>query len=624
MDPRLQRYYERELQHIRDVGGEFAKQYPKIAGRLGLEAFKCADPYVERLLEGFAFLAARVQLRIDAEHPRFTQQLLSMVLPQYLAPTPSMLVAQFWPEPTEAALADGLVIPRDTVLSTLAAEDDTPCKFGTGHEVTLWPLEVVDAKYFAYGKDVAALGVGLREGTRAAIRLRLRTTADLNFDQLALDQLPVYLRGTGEQPMHVYEQLLANAVGFLVRPATANPEWQEWFEADSIRRTGFDESQALLPRTPRSFEGYRLLREYFAFPERFRFVEFCGLQRAIRRCAGADLEILVLLDRSDELLDETLDGDNFALFCAPAINLFERRADRISIDGHSNEHHVLVDRTRPMDFEVYDVVRAIGVGGGDDVDQEFRPFYACYDRRDSSRERAYYTLRREPRQLSRSQRRGGSRSKYIGSETYLSLVDGNEAPYSSDLRQLSLRVLCTNRDLPLQVPVGQGASDFTLDVTLPLVGIKCVDGPTRPRESLADGDFAWRLINHLSLNYVSLVDSGDQGAEALREILRLYADEREPYVRAMIDDGVLSVGSKPITRRVPAPGPSAFGRGLEITLECDESGFEGSGVFLFGAVMDHFFSKYVTLNSFTETVVRTAERGEIVRWPARLGQRSVL
>lgn len=625
MDPRLQHEYERELQHIRDLGGEFAEQFPKIAGRLGLESFKCADPYVERLLEGLAFLTARIQIRLDAEHPRFTEQLLSMVLPQYLAPTPSMLVAQFEPTPTEGGLAEGLEIERGTSLRTLATGDDTTCQYRTGHAVTLWPLKVAEATYLAFAKDIAAAGIPTVKGAKAAIRICVKTTADVPVSALALDALPIFVRGSGGQPVRILEQILGDSVGLVVRPLGAKSGGHV-LPRSRLRPRGYGEDEALLPRAPRSFEGYRLLREYFAFPERFSFVEFAEIGDAVR--AGGDaqgFELIVLLDRPDASIEETLDADNFALFCAPAINLFRRRADRVALDGHSVEHHVVVDRTRPMDFEVFDVASAVARGGSDETEQEFLPFYASFDRREGGHGRAYYTLRREPRRLSARQRQKGKRSKYVGGETFMSLVDGDEAPFRADLKQLALEVWCTNRDLPLHAPVGQSESDFTMDLTLPLDRIRCIEGPTRPRESRAEGDVAWRLIHHLALNYVSLLDSEDGGgAEAIREILRLYADAREPHLRRLVDEGLVSVSSKVISRRMPMPGPMTFGRGLEIELHCDEGGFEGSGVFLFGAVMEQFFAKYVSLNSFTETVLSTAERGEIMRWPARLGRRSAL
>src|SRR5688572_18807568 len=130
MDPRLLQYYNLELQHLREMGAEFAEQFPKIAARLGMNGLEVTDPYVERLLEGVGFLAARVHLKLDAEFPRFTQALLETVYPHYLAPTPSMLVAQCSPDPNDPNLATGFTVPRgSTMQGVMAGDDATACEF---------------------------------------------------------------------------------------------------------------------------------------------------------------------------------------------------------------------------------------------------------------------------------------------------------------------------------------------------------------------------------------------------------------------------------------------------------------------------------------------------------------
>lgn len=624
MDPRLLKYYNRELQYMREMGGEFAREFPKIAGRLGLDGFECADPYVERLLEGFAFLAARVQLKADAEFPRFTQHLLQIVYPHFLAPIPSMAVVQFQPDMSEGSLMNGFVVRRDSVLrSPLGKGEQTPCEYRTAHDVTLWPVEITEAEYFTYSREVGAIDLPVLQQARAGVRLRLRSTAGLTFDKLALDSLTLFLRG-GELAMRLYEQLLANRLAMVVRPARRPPAWTEVVDRSRIKSVGFDDRQALLPYPARSFHGYRLLHEYFAFPDRYLFVELAGLAPAVRRCKENELEVLVLLDRADPSLLNVVDAAKFALYCAPAINLFPRRADSIHLSERQSEYHVVPDRTAPMDFEVYDVTGVVGSGTSATSDQEFLPFYSRTNLSAHARDRAYYTTRRVPRVLSARQRDTGTRASYVGSEVFLSLVDADEAPYPTDLKQLALTTLCTNRDLPLLLPVGQGRTDFTLQSGAPVGAVRCLSGPTGPRPSRAEGEFAWRLISHLSLNYLSLVDSDErQGAAALRDLLLLYGGDSEPSLQIQAE-GLKSVQSSPIVRRIPNSGPIAFGRGLEATVTFDEAAFEGSGVFLLGAVLEQFMARYVSVNSFTETVIKTLKRGEIIRWPARIGRRHAL
>lgn len=622
MDPRLLGYYNRELQHVREMGGEFAREFPKIAGRLGLESLECSDPYVERLLESFAFLTARVQLKIDAEFPRFSQHLLQMVYPHYLAPTPSMAVVEMQPNVSEGALADGYRIARGAVLRGLTdRRTETACEYRTAHDVTLWPLELVGAEYTSFLADLGALR--LPGKGKAALRLRLRAAGGLTVDHLALGELPIFLRSGDEVAMRLYELLMAHTVGLVARPGGAGQRGSQVMADASVSPLGFDDEQALLPHGPRSFQGYRLLQEYFAFPSRFLFFNLYGLADAVRRCPDPEIEIIVVFDTQDPRLEKAVGASQFALFCTPAVNLFPRRADRIHLTASASEYHVVPDRTRPMDFEVHAVTEVVGYGTGTDEKQEFLPFYATSDQSPTDGT-AYYTVHRQPRVLSTKQRAQGPRSGYVGSEVFLALVDPDEAPFRSQLKQLAVGVTCTNRDLPLHLPVGQGASDFSLEAGAPVVAIRCVAGPTSPRPSHAHGDPTWRLISHLSLNYLSLTDAADGGgASALRELLALYGDSGDAVVHRQIE-GVRSVTPKCVTRRLPFPGPAAFGRGTEVTVVCDETGFEGMGVFLLGAVLERFFSKYVSINSFTETALKTVQRGEIARWPARIGRRPLI
>jgi type VI secretion system protein ImpG len=624
MDPRLLRYYNRELQHVREMGAEFAREYPKIAGRLGMDSTEVADPYVERLLEGFAFLAARVQLKIDAEFPDFTQNLLELVYPDYLAPLPSMAVVQFEPIMEEGALADGPVVPRHTSLQSITGRGErTACEFRTAHDVSFWPIEVTEAKYYNSAGALATIDVNRLENVRAGIRLRLHTTGGLAFSDLSIDKLMIFLKGTGQVPYRLYEQLLGNTTAVLIRPQGKRQSWADYLPGTCLRGAGFQSSESLLPPSRRSFEGYRYLREYFAFPERFLFTELSGLQQSVSKCASTELEVIFLFNRRDTELENIIDRDNFALNCTPVINLFPKRADRIHLSGREHEFHVLPDRTRPMDFEVWSVGDVVGYGTSADPEQEFHPFYACHDQT-ALGETAFFTARRQPRRLSSRQRKKGTRSSYIGSEIFISVVDPNRAPYRSDLRQLGVTTMCTNRDLPLHMPLGKGQTDFTLDTGAPVESIRCIAGPTKPKPSFAGGDITWRLISHLSLNYLSLVDGhADDGASALRSLLSLYADENDQAALRQIE-GLRSIRTRAVNERIPTDGPIAFGRGLEVTLTCEDTAFEGIGVFLLGSILKEFFAKYVSVNSFTKTVLESTERGEVMRWTPKLGQVQIL
>lgn len=624
MNPQLLRYYNQELQHLREMGAEFARQFPKIAGRLGMEGIEVADPYVERLLEGVGFLAARVQLKIDAEFPRFTQRLLEIVYPNYLAPTPAMLIAQLRPDPGETNLARGFTVPRGSSLrSTLGKGDLTPCEFRSAQDVTLWPVELIGAEYFSFAPDLPIAALPVAQRVKGGVRLRLKCTAGLTFNQLSMESLRLFFAGSDELAYQLHELCLGACAGVLVAPAQRPWPWYEFVDAAKVQGVGYADTEAVLPTTLRSFQGYRLLQEYCAFPQRFLFVDIAGLGAAVQRHTGDELEIVLLFERGAAALEGLVDIGNFALFCTPAINLFPKRADRIHLSDATADFHVVPDRTRPMDYEVYEVGSVVGYGVGNAGEQPFLPLYATHHDEDPEHQ-AYFMIHREPRRMSAAQQRIGARSSYIGSEVYLSLVDPNEAPYRSDLRQLAVTTLCTNRDLPLQMPLGAGKSDLTLDSAAPVTSIRVVKGPTKPAAPLVDGAIAWRFISHLSLNYLSLLNSNArEGAAALRELLALYAASADAGTRKQIE-GVRSISVKPTVRRLPAPGLIAFGRGLLIELELDDLLFQGYSPFLFGAVMEQFFARYVSINSFTETVLRSPGRGEIMRWIPRCGERPIL
>jgi type VI secretion system protein ImpG len=625
MDPRLLNHYNQELQHLREMGAEFAEQFPKIAARLGMEGIEVADPYVERLLEGAAFLAARVKLKLDAEFPRFTQHLLEIAYPNFLAPTPAMLVAQFQPDLNEANLARGVKLPRGTTIrAALGSSERTACEFRTAQDLTLWPLQIVSAKYFSYAPDLPINTLPVGNKVKGGIRLRLQSTAGLNFNQIALDSLRLYFSGADETANTLHELCLGACLGMLVGPGNKPTDWREFIPGSAVRSVGFADEEALLPVSLRGFQGYRLLQEYFAFAQRFLFADLTGLAPAFGRHTGNELEIVLLFGKGEAALENVVDGDNFALHCTPAINLFPRRTDRIHLSEGTYEYHVVPDRTRPMDFEVYEVTDVRGFGIGADSEQAFFPFYAA-NHRENRQHPAYFMIKREPRLLSAGQKQNGSRTGYIGSEIFLSLVDSAEAPFRSDLRQLAVSVLCTNRDLPLLMSLGGGKTDFNLDAAAPVQSVRCIKGPSRPTSPLREGGQAWLAVNHLSLNYLSLMDNDAQsGASALREMLDLYASGADRAGMNKQIEGLKSIGVQPTVRRLPLPGPIVCGRGLEITLEIDELAFHGGSAFLFGAVMERFFARYASINTFTETILRSGARGEIMRWPARMGGRAVL
>lgn len=623
MDTRLLEYYNQELAYLREMGAEFAQQFPKVAAHLRLPEGEPPDPYVERLLEGFSFLTARVRLKMDAEFPRFTEGLLESVCPGYLAPLPSMAVVRFAPMINEGSLARGVLLPAGTALKARPADgEQTACEFRTAHDVTLWPLELARVALTGAPTDVSLAHPGIAREVRGALRIRLKLRGGATFSQLPLDRLMFYLAGPERIALQLLELVGAHALGVVCHEAGSSPRWQYPLGPDAIVHEGFGAEQALLPDDGRTFQGYRLMREYFAFPARFLFFSINGLQPALRRAAGDELELTILLDKQEAALESAVGTEHLALNCTPAVNLFARRADRIPVAPRTREHHVVVDRGCPLDYEVHTVERVVGHLDAGEQAQAFRPFHASYAA-DGGNFGAYWSAHREPRLVSAQARANGSRTGYIGSETFITLVDGQCAPFDERIRYLSVDTLCTNRDLALLLPSGSEAG-FTLKVSAPVERIEMLAGPSRPRAPIAQGAAAWRLISHLGLAYQTLTDlDEEEGAHRLRELLTLHTDAADASARMQID-GIRGVAYTPVFHRLPAAGPLMFGRGVEVAVTVDDHAFSGESPYLLGAVIEQFFARHVSINTYSAAVLRSVQRGALARWPARVGRRPAI
>jgi len=631
MDPRLLRLYSDELTHLREVGAEFAREFPKIASRLGLEGMEVTDPYVERLLEGFAFLAARVQLKLESEQPRLIAHLLEATYPNFLAPVPSMMVARFGIDPADPNLVKGHAVPRGSaIVSELARGQDTRCEFRSAHEVTLWPVELVDAQYFSYASDLPLARLPGAQGARGGLRIRLRSGGGALFSQLGMDRLSFFISAPDDLAFRLHELVLAAASGTWVRAEGIDDAARQWRGADSVRPLGFAAGEALLPESLRAFSGYRLLQEGAAMPQRLLFFEIGSLAERLAGAACDEIELVVFLQRGDPALEALVDAKSLALFCTPAINLFHKRLDRIQLGPGAWEYHVVPDRTRPMDYEVHSIATVTGYGTGRVAQQDFLPLYASFHEESAaSREDAhgFYTVRREPRLLSPRQKQHGSRSSYIGEEVYLSLVDPRHAPYREDVRQLSVAAWVSNRDLPTLLangPSGGAGSPWRLESPGPVMRVDVLRGPTRPVTRRPVGELGWQLVSHLTLNHLSLVgETPAHAAAALRTMLQLYAPP-EDAAWARLVEGVRALQARSVVRRLPFQGPLTFGTGVELVLELDELAFQGSSAFAFASVLERFFARHAAINSFTQLTLRTPQRGDVMRWPPRIGSRETV
>jgi type VI secretion system protein ImpG len=603
---------------LRETAREFGEEHEAVAGRLGLKTPTDPDPYVERLLEGVAFLAARVQLKQQDQYPEFTQHLLQAVQPHYLAPTPSICVAGLEPKEGDPALVTGHTVPRGTELTAVArGQGDVPVIFRTGHDVTLWPLRIAEAEYLSSRAAVAPYATFANVRAEAGLRLRIVATGGAALAQIKPEALPIYLDGSEAVPGELYRQLAGETLAAIAQPVGASRGWRRLPLPDQI---GFEEECALLPAEQRSFRGYRLLAEYFACPERFLFVRLLDLATAFGEVPddAAGCDVVFLFNRNAPPLAGAVGPANFRLFATPAVNLFEKQVGRVQVTPYDHEYHVVPDRTRPLDFEVYRLLDVQAFARDDPAPRPVVPLYAFGALLYNWREALFYTTQLRTRRLSTKEQRLRRRGDYVGTETWLSLTAPGDAARLDDISELGIRALVTNRELP-ELLEFRGDSHFAISGE-PVRTVSVLRSPTRPRPPLGIHDAAWRVIGHLTPNYATLAPRQESDAALLRDHLALYGRQDDPVLRRQVDS-LQTIRSRQLTRRVPGLDRMAMALGLQIHLKLDDGGFENGRLFLFAAVVERFLAEFATVNSFTETHFETPMEGVFVRWPPRIGRR---
>lgn len=607
-------YYERELTYLRRLGAEFAQQYPKVAARLQLEAGRCEDPHVERLLEGFAFLAARVHRRLDDDFPEISQALLEMLHPQLVRPLPAMGIVEMTLDPAQGRLPDGFRVPRGAVLNTRPVQG-VPCTFRTAYDTTLWPLTVQAAEWTS--PDRVGAGAHGREAV-GAIRLELHAFDGVALDTLALDALRLHLAGDANVVDTLYELLANHAVQVVVRNPDRPSASPVLLGAQAVVPVGFGEQEAMLPYPTRTFAGFSLLQELFAFPEKFHFLELRGLRAALRAVqATGRVEIGILLssfERAErrQAVELGLSARTFRLGCTPVVNLFQQSAEPILLTERTYEHLVVPDARRRLELEVWSVDDVTLIEHEQQTSRTIPPLYSQRHTGTGRGDDLYWHTARRPATWRVDK----------GTDVFLAFTDLSATVRAPDADVVSVHVTCFNGDLPSRLPFGTDArSDFELLAGGPLQRIMAVTTPTRTVQPALGKALLWRMISSLSLNHLSLVDVS---AEALQELLRLHNVSGALAAERQID-GLVGVRSVPSFARVAAEHGIAFARGRRVELEFDEEQFAGGGMFLFASVLERFLALYASMNSFTQVSVRSRQRRRIVAdWPARAGWRTLL
>ncbi len=601
MDDELLNYYEQELTFIREMGVEFAKKYPKIAGRLLLEPDKCEDPFTERLIEAFAFLSGRIHKKIDDDFPEITESLLSIIYPHYINPIPSMSIVKFGPVKQNIPAA-GYKLNKNIMLYSKPV-NGTPCQFTTCYPVTIWPVEVVSAGLQDPKKPL--------KDARQVIVIQLKTFNNINFSELNWENLRFSLNGPQQHVYHLYELLLNNVCHIECEYKNKQGLTERIsLSADDIKPVGFESDEVMLPYSSRSLPGYLLLFEYFCFPEKFLFFDLSNLGIFKKTNIKDTIDICIYINREAKS-NLVINKDTFCINTTPVINLFKRIAEPIRIEHTKTNYHVIPDIRRQEATEIYSIDRVTASSvSSPGKEFEFSPFYSLRHHLDDD----YVNVRRAYWNI---QRQDAGKKGDNGTEVFLSFADLNFEAVDPEAEILTVYTTCTNRDIPGRLPFGDSSGDFDMEVAAPVSRINCLIKPTPSRRPSLEGALQWRLISHLSLNYLSIVRGGE---DALREILRIYDFDNSPSTRQQIN-GIVSVQSQHVTKRIGM----SFSRGVRVTIEFDEDKFVGAGLYLFASVLERFLGQYVSINSFSQLVVKTIQRKEVLKeWAPRSGNQVLL
>lgn len=644
-------HYERELAFLRTRAADFAQRYPKIAGRLQLSGDVGDDPHVERLMESFALLSARIHKRLDDDFPLFTEALLEVLYPHYLRPFPSCAVARFDLSAQALQMSQPAILPRGTELTSRPVKG-VPCRFRTSQATTLLPLRVASVSFrHALG---APAGTPLPQLATSVLSITLdKLSPAVSWHAALSAPLRIYLDGEASQVSALREALCRQAVGVMWQTDAGRP-WRHAAEGAVAlpKEVGFAEDEALIDWDDRSHPAYRLLSEYFAFPDKFQFVDlpalFSGLrgQDAAGEGVGGEggaasrltVHVLVAGLRADADASRLLEAvavHNIVLGAAPVVNLFRQAADPIRITHQQDSHAVVVDGRRAHGHEVHALERVYRVrqtAHGDVID-EVKPFFSLqhgalladdgltpHGTAMSSGEPkdgtpctipAYWQLHRDEDLAERSP----------GHELLLTLVDADQRLTTPAVETLSLDVLATNRDLPHLLAPGTLGGDLFMSGGGPAREVALLRKPTRSHRVHRGKGMLWRLISHLSLNHLSL--SGG-GIDAFKELLRLYDLPHSLSNRRQVE-ALVAIEFKPDTCWLPGEPFATFVRGTEVRLTVDEQGFVGTGLSLFATVLDHFFGLYVHINSYARlTVLSARTHEELIACPPRHGARPLL
>ena len=599
-DERLLELYETELRYLRYAGADFARRFPKLAARLELSGQGSADPHIERLLESFAFLTARLHRRVEDDLAVVPAALLQSLYPLLANPVPATGIARLHtsaerpPPPTGVSLARG---------STLFARGETGalCRFRTGYEVRVRPLAAGRLR----AESPGARDLFDRGKVDAVIALRL-SGQGAPLDEVDLETLRLHFTGPRKHATQVQELLLAETTE--LRAVDVGTGKAVDLGPDSLRHVGFEASEALLPDDVETHPAQRLMREHFILPEKFLFLDVENLGRRPR---GASVDLLFgLRRRPPSWLD--LRAVEVALNCTPVINLFPMTAEPLPLNHQDTEYRVVPELGAEETHEVHSVRRVDVTAPGDPVPRRVAPFFGHSPDDDASEAPEIYWVAR----------RDMAGSGRAGSDTFLAFVEPDLRAVRPGRETATIQTFCTNRTLAEQLNAGAA---LVTDAELP-ARIALVDQPTPPVPPVHDARVLWQLVSQLSLNNLSLSDrtAPGQAVETLRHMLRLHCPPHRPEsVREVM--GITDIRTRTVVRRVGTDVWRGFCEGLEVTVTLDETNFAETSAYLFATVLRHVLSLHAAVNTFVELVLVSRQReGVWKRWTPMIGGRALI
>ena len=640
------------------MGKEFAAQYPKIASRLALDTTDIPDPYVERLLEGVSFLTARTQLKLDAEYPRFVQRILEVVYPDFINQKPAAAIVNL--EPTNQYNADVInLLERGKILRSLPIDEfKVSCPFSVTKTTEILPLRIEKAKYtdsIGYlPNTLPALKQSSSKKVQSALRLDFSLSVPGACSEMLPDELSIFL-GTELSKSSSLLFLLASECVGVVCHSYENPKQWYYPLPTTPEHRGFREDEALSFNLDKSVSAFRIMQEYSRLPEKFLFISQKNIKQAVQQAEkkghlpkvpehlediindkGVNKKIITYRKRYFSLsflfsnkipeLTELIGVDDFSVNAVPVVNLFRKKSSRFPVNIQDQEHHVVIDRTQPLNYEVYAIEQVKGFDPNNLQTVAFSPMYKAPDIGlfpEAQTQHAYFSARRADRVPSENSAKNGFRSSYLGSEVFLSLANNQNYAFNSNVQHLSVDAWCTSRDLPLIMP-RDGESDFLIEGFLPVKSIKLISKLTRPQEAVSEDRTLWSFLNQLSLNYLSLLNTDKEDAPvALKELLTVFVSSESDLLKKQIES-IIRVETSIINKVVRHYGVAAPIRGINITVTLDEAQLGGVHPFLFGAVLNHYFRRLVSINSFVQLRIDTLQQGHIATWPSEIGERMII